>query len=140
MSANRLEMQGLDELRAALRDLPENLRDEATAIIRDTAVGAKDEIVGHYPEGPTGNLKAGVTVEINSSKFGTSALVRSRAKHAWIFEYGTKSRRTAKGANRGTMPKAPDAEAMIPVVVRRRARMYERLKDLLRTHGFEVSA
>lgn len=139
MSGNRLEMEGLEEFRQALRQLPAELQAEATTIVRTAATNAKGQIVANYPEGPTGNLKAGVTVELNSTKFGSSGIVRSRAKHAWIFEHGTKQRRTAKGANRGAMPKAPESEAMIPIVVRARAAMVRELIALVKRAGFEVS-
>lgn len=92
-----------------------------------------------YPEGPTGNLKRGVTTEINRSKFYSAGIVKSRAKHAFIFEKGTQRRQTAQGYNRGAMPEASEAERAIPKFIRARLSMMRALKDIVRRAGFEVS-
>jgi bacteriophage HK97-gp10 putative tail-component len=139
VSQNRLELDGLTELRAALRHLPAQLTAEADAIIRASADQAKREIQAAYPEGPTGNLKRGVTVQHNASKFFTSAIVRSRAKHAHLFEFGTR-RRTSRRGNRGAMPVAPEGQRMIPIAIRIRRQMVTALIDLVRRAGFEVAA
>lgn len=139
MSA-KVEMKGLSELRSALRQLPAELAREADVIVLAQAEEAGRSIEAGYPEGPTGNLKAGIRLERNTSKFGTSAIVRNRAKHGWIFEKGTGPRRTASGANRGQMPKADPSEAFIPKAIRARKRMVSALVDLVRRAGFEVNA
>lgn len=136
--ASRVQLQGLQELRTALRNLPADLADEAAAIVEAHAEDAARNIQAAYPEGPTGNLKRGVTREINRSRFGSAAIVRSRAKHAHLFEKGTAQRRTKTGANRGAMPQAPESERFIPKAIRARARMVTALKDLVRRAGFEV--
>jgi hypothetical protein len=134
----KLELKGLAELRQALRQLPENLNDEASAIVQSHAEDAQRRIVNAYAEGPTGNLRRGVVKDHYKSRFTSSAIVRSRAKHAWMYENGTQSRRTSKGANRGRMPQAPEQNRMIPIVVRKRRQMVEALKDLVRRAGFQV--
>lgn len=156
MSAkNSIRWHGLDELRDDLRRLPEELRDEGAAIVYSHAISAQNEIVERYPEGRTGNLKAGVYATLNEyRKFGASALLRSRAPHAWIYEHGTKARnfigtdktgrKYRRGArrgdgNRGRMPKAPVERQAIPVIVRWRARMYAQLSAMLERHGLRVS-
>lgn len=140
MSQNKLQLDGLSELRDALRSLPEDLALEAGGIVRQHADDARSLIEAAYPQGRTGNLKRGVTVEHNSSKFAASAIVRSRAKHASIYERGTAPRRTAAGANRGRMPPAPEGHRMIPIVVRVRSRMVQALIDFVRAKGFQVNA
>lgn len=135
----KLEMQGLAELRTALRNLPEDLAREGDVIVLAHAEDAARQIQTAYPEGPTGNLKRGVVVERNRSKFYTQGLVKSRAKHAWIFENGTDVRRTSKGANRGRMPQADETKRFIPKVVRLRARMVKQLVELVRRAGFQVN-
>lgn len=137
--ATTLELQGLDDLRAALRRLPEDLAREADVIVFAHASEAARGIQSGYPIGPTGNLQRGVTQAQNRSTFGVSALVRSRAKHASIFESGSAQRRTAKGFNRGRMPQPTEAQRMIPKVVRARARMMAALMTLVRSQGFEVT-
>jgi hypothetical protein len=136
--AVKLQMDGLSELRDALRKLPEHLADEAGVIVQAHADDAQRRIQQAYPEGPTGNLRRGVTKEHYQSRFTSSAIVRSRAKHAWLYERGTQSRRTRTGASRGQMPQAPDPNRMIPIVVRKRKQMVEALKDLVRRAGFQV--
>lgn len=139
MSNTRLSLQGMAEFRAALRQLPEDLAQEAGVIVQAQAEFAKDQIQRAYPHGPTGNLQSRVTATKESeSRFGARSIVRSRAPHASIFEFGSKARRTNTGANRGRMPKAPASEAMIPIVVRRRRAMVSALIDLVRKAGFVV--
>jgi hypothetical protein len=139
-------MEGLAELREQLRRLPEDLATEAGDIVIAHAEGARREVVSGYPTGPgskqfpAGTLKARVAVERNRSKVSTAAIVRSRAPHAIIFERGTVQRRTDKGWNRGRMPKAREAQAMIPKVIRWRRQMVEALIELVRRAGFEVAA
>ena len=136
--ASRVVLEGLSQFRQALRDLPEHLRDEASDIVQEAAADADAEVTREYPEGPTGNLRRGVTRKAEYSRFGLSVTVRSRAKHAWIYERGTQQRRTRTGANRGRMPEAPESKRMIPIVIRHRKRMIEKLKDLVRRAGFQV--
>jgi hypothetical protein len=130
-----MELQGLDELRQQLRQLPEDLATEAGEIVLAHAEAAKREVETGYPTGPTGNLKRGVSVQRNRSKVTTQAIVRSKAPHAYIFEKGTVRRQTDKGLNRGRMPAARESERAIPKFIRARARMVEALKALVLKHG-----
>lgn len=140
MSVARVELVGLEEFRAALRNLPRQLTNEAGAIIMAHADEARRRVQDGYPEGPTGNLRSGVTLKVErSSQYGAFAQVRSRAPHASIFENGTKVRRTRSGANRGAMPKPPARARMIPTVVVQRARMVHALKAMLERNGLLVS-
>jgi len=126
-----LKMTGLTELRAALRNLPEELTGEASAIVLAHAEEAQRRIESGYPQGPTGNLKRGVVTQRSSSRFTAGATVLSRAKHAYLYEHGF----TRKGKN--TARKTP--QAMIPIVVRVRAQMVRSLIQLVRSVGFEVN-
>jgi hypothetical protein len=136
--AVKLQMEGLAELRAALRNLPEHLTEEATGIVQKAATGAEQRIAQNYPLGPTGNLRRRVTTDHAGSRLTTTSRVRSRAPHANIFENGTRQRRNAKGANRGRMPEANENQKMVPVVIRQRRQMVEVLKDMVRREGFQV--
>jgi hypothetical protein len=138
MSA-RVQLKGLDELRNALRRLPQALTQEAHAIVVAQAEAAQREVINGYPEGPTGNLRRRVTIEVNTSKFSAGARVRSRAPHATIFERGTKARMTRAGASRGVMPQAPEPARMIPKAITHRRRMYQSLQAMLERHGLLVT-
>lgn len=139
MSAS-VEMIGLDALRLALRNLPEELTAEANAIVESHAAEAARLVQTAYPEGPTGKLKRGVSMRSEHGRFGVSAIVSSRARHSHLFERGTGPRRTASGANRGQMPAAPDSQRMIPIIVRTRRRMVAALIQLVERAGFTVVA
>jgi len=134
----KLQLDGLAELRAALRNLPEHLTDEATGIVQKAATAAEQRVVANYPQGPTGNLRRRVSTEHQGSRLTATSRVRSRAPHASIFENGTKPRRNKKGQNRGQMREPQEAQKMVPVVVRERRRMVEELKDMVRRNGFQV--
>lgn len=136
MSHNTLTFQGLDELRAALRALPDDLTGEAGHIVEGAANGAAVDIKTAYPS-RTGNLRDGVTVtQVAAGKYAAGAVVKNTAKHAYIFENGTQARHTAIGANRGSMPAG---HVFIPTIIRERRKMYDALKDVLVRHGLIVS-
>lgn len=134
----KLQWDGLPSFREALRRAPEHIKAEADAVVLETASSVARDVETAYPEGPTGNLKRGVTSRHERTPFGVSALVRSRARHASIFERGTTQRQTRRGANRGAMPQPPESQRAIPKFVRARQRMTEALIDVVRRAGFEV--
>lgn len=146
MSA-KVEWRGLVEFRQALHNLPADLADEAQGIVTSHAQEAERLVQQAYPVGPGnprkgyqgGNLKAGVRMTQQHTRLGARATVRSGAPHAHIFEDGTR-RRSYKGADRGVMPKAPDNQRMIPIVVRVRRRMYLQLITMLQKAGFQVTS
>jgi hypothetical protein len=139
VSRNRLVLNGMAEFRAALRNLPETLAGEAAHIVEGAANGAAADVKRRYPI-QSGHLVGGVQVtHFDNGRVAAGAIVKSGAKHSHLYEYGTRRRQTAKGANRGAMPKASDATAMIPAIVRARKRMYAELADLLRRAGFQVT-
>lgn len=138
MSNNRLVFNGLAELKAALRALPEELTGEASNIVDGTVNGAAVEIrSGYAKHSRSGRLQGGVIVtRVDRGKFTAGAIVKNTAKHAAIFENGTQARHTDLGANRGSMP---PGHVFVPVVIRRRRSMYQSLKDLLVRKGLQVS-
>lgn len=136
MANNRIVFSGLEELRAALTKLPEDLKNEAKSIVRGAADEAAYEVRQKYPRG-TGNLRNGVRVTSQASgSFGVGATVRNDAPHAWIFENGTQTRRTRRGWNRGVMP---PGRVFVPTMRKHRRAMYEELKVTLRSHGLLVT-
>ena len=136
----KLQIDGLSEFREALRQLPYELREEAGAIVLAIAEQAGQQIPAAYPQGPTGNLKRRVTVTKEpSSAFGVRAVVKSRAPHASIFEFGTGPRQNRAGANRGVMPPAPHDQAFIPIAIQARRRMVQALIQMLQRAGLVVT-
>lgn len=133
-----LRWDGLEELRAALRQLPEELAGEARHIVEAKAnQAAADAKQGYSAHTRSGHLQAGLTVtHYENGKLSAGAIVKNAAKHAFIFEYGTQARHTAIGANRGSMP---PGHVFVPPMQRRRREMYEQLKDLLVRKGLLVS-
>jgi len=136
VAKNELRMDGLDELRRQLRTLPAELREEAQDIVRDAADTSAAAIKEKYPR-RTGNLKNGVKVKrLGGSGAIAGAQVINTAPHAALFESGTQARHNQLGANRGAMP---PGRVFIPIVVRNRRRMYQRLMAMLQRQGFQVS-
>ena len=133
-----LTFTGLTELRNALRVLPETLTDDAEAIVRAHADLAEAQVIQRYPVGPTGHLRGRVYVSQAGTGTSTTATLRSAAPHAHLYERGTKTRRTRRGANRGRMPRASRETAFVPAVIPIRARMVRALIDLVRQAGFTV--
>lgn len=130
--------QGLEELRAALRHLPAEMRVHAQPIVTEEAEQAAEEIRAAYPRRTrgTGNLVKGVKLShLVAGQFAAGAIVKNTAKHAWIFELGTQARHTDIGANRGTMP---PGHVFVPIVMKHRRRMYERLQGVMEDAGLVV--
>lgn len=138
MSNNRLRFTGLDELRASLRRLPADLRDDAQVIVFEKATAAGDDILAGYAKhDKTGELSQGLQVQ-QLSGGGTAfagSIIQNKSKIAFIFENGSQTRQTASGANRGSMP---PAHIFIPAVIRRRREMYDELRAMMQTHGLKV--
>lgn len=139
MSNNRLRFEGLEELRASLRRLPVDLRDDAEEIVYDSANEAADDIrSGYASHRRSGELADKVEV-VKLTSSGTAfagSIVQNKSKLAFIFENGTQARHTAIGANRGSMPAA---HVFVPAVIKRRREMYERLREMMRGHGLKVT-
>ncbi len=133
---------GLEELKAALRNLPGELGDDATAIVNTAAEDAMAGVIAAY-EGHvlTGDLVGHVFLSQEArNKFGATYVVKNTAKHAWIFEEGTQARHyvTVHGKTHltGAMP---PSHVFVQTMVRARRQMYANLKDLLAQKGLEVS-
>jgi hypothetical protein len=140
-----VKWDGLHELQAWLRNLPESLRDSATGIVVGAAERAYHDIHNAYPVW-TGNLRNGLKVNrIDDSNtafgqfsrgkhLGVGAVLYNNAPHAYIFEHGTETR-SYQGAPRGSMPAG---NIFIPRVIRHRREMYERLAGMMREYGLQV--
>jgi hypothetical protein len=155
MSANQLRIEGLTELRAALKALPPELVRESGVIVHAQAEAAAREIAGAYPV-HTGNLRDHLRVEIHGDAVSASAKIRNTAKHAWIFERGTDQRRWRNGSTtapfrkKGTAPvpnwgagkntgRMPVGRVFIPIAMQRRRIMLAALIDLVERSGLHVS-
>jgi HK97 gp10 family phage protein len=130
MAANG-EFSGMAALIRGLQNLPAQVQQEAEGVVQATASLMAAEVRRDYPQGETGNLRKGVVIKHEQGVNGrVRAQVRSVAKHAHLYEYGTVQRYTkGSGANRGTMPAQP---TFVPAAVRNRQRMVEKLADVLR--------
>ncbi len=138
MSNNQLVIDGLDELRAALRRLPEELAAQASRIVMANANAAAFEIkTGYASHRISGDLQDKVQVEhVAMGRGGAGSRVTNSSKIANIFENGTMVRHTARGYNRGA---SPPGHVFIPAITRWRRRMYEELAALLVRNGLEVT-
>lgn len=134
--ANELRFAGLEELKAALRRLPEELTGEATHIAIGEANGAAADMKRAYPVVRGKLLNSLVVTHFEKGKFIGGAVLKNTAPHAWIFENGTQVRRDSRGRNRGAMP---PGRVFIPRMIRARRQMYAQLKALLVRKGLSVS-
>jgi hypothetical protein len=130
--------EGLNELRAELRNLPATLAQEASAIVDAAAADADAKYSGGLAE-RSGHLRAGVSRRATTSRFGAAVVVRNSARIAYIYDNGSKQRQTSRGYNRGQMPERSQTDRLVSIAIAARRQMYARLSDLLRSHGAEVS-
>lgn len=132
----KLTFTGRAEFLQALRDLPEHLRAEGGHLVEARANGAHVDIkAGYVNHKHSGNLLDHVTSEPHETAFGVIWEIKSTARHAFIFENGTQIRKTAKGANRGSMP---PGHVFIPAMQRARRLLTNDLIGLLERAGLEV--
>lgn len=132
MSA-RVQITGLSELIHAITSAPEEIREEARGIIRDTTEAAARDIAQGYPE-KTGRLRRRVKTAYPSSDI-VVGIVQSSAPHSHLYEWGTAQRKTDSGANRGRMP---EKNVTPPIARRHRDAMFGRLAAMLRRRGWVV--
>lgn len=135
--SSRVVLKGFDELVTMLTTAPEHIREDGFQIVREETEGAAQEMRNAYQShSRTGRLVRRVVTEFPSARI-LVGIVRSKAPHAHLFEFGTKPRRNAAGANRGVMP-AASPEVVVPIARRRRERMVRRLAEMLVRMGFQV--
>lgn len=100
--ATMITFDGLAQLVADMNGLGAELAERAKPITRAVAEQVAADIRNIYPE-HTGNLRAGVRVsQGRGAGLFVSAVVRSTAPHAHLYEYGTASR-TFGTQDRGQM-------------------------------------
>lgn len=132
----KLDWIGLQELRDALKELPDTLTAEAATKVTAAADDAAAEIIAAYPE-VTGNLKSHVKVDTqNTGRFGVYRRIRSTARHAHLYEFGHMTRQPTIAGK--TRHKIPGANVFIPIVTRRRRRMYDDLAAIIESQGLDV--
>jgi hypothetical protein len=131
-----LRWTGLAELRAKLQRLPQDLAEDAAGLIHPTALALRDEVRARYPV-HTGNLQSHVVVRAAKAPHAgvVAYAVVSTARHGWLFEYGTKPRRTRLGANRGFMPAA---DIFVNLAIRHRARLTGQLHAMVERQGLTI--
>jgi hypothetical protein len=138
----RLTLTGLDDLVRALRALPELVQREASVIVTDHARAAMTAMQAAYPVRTYGRLSnrgallRGLRLESRTDAVSSSAILRNRAPHAYLFEHGTATRHTAAGISRGAMP---PGRVFIPIAVREKTAMRNDLIALLERQGFTVN-
>jgi bacteriophage HK97-gp10 putative tail-component len=138
VSSNRLELNGLSELRAALRSLPADLAQNAAEFVDEATQHTASSLRQAYPLGETGKLRAGVQVSVTRTQFGVMGTVKSTSPHAHLWEFGTAVRQTRQGWNRGVSP-SHHRDGLIPIAVRNRKTLNGHLVGLVRQAWFEVS-
>jgi hypothetical protein len=127
------EIDGLDELKAALRNLPAELAGEAANLVEAAGNRAVLDLRRAYPK-VTGNLRAGVQVTFTKSPFGAKARVQTRAPHAHLYEYGTEARHFGLRKLKRMEPKHTYGKTM----ARNRREMWGEIEELLERAGLKV--
>lgn len=139
-----LTLDLFDDLREALRNLPEDLHDEAFGIMESTADAAMNDIRAAYPV-KTGNLRNGVIKEVRAGLLKTVTVIKNTAPHAWIYEHGTAARHftgTDKSGRHyiiGDRGQAKAGNVFIPRMIRSRRQFYDDVAELMERHGLLVT-
>jgi hypothetical protein len=128
---------GLTEFARALKALPEQLATASQAAVKRAADTTMSEVLSGYPLGPTGGMRAGVLQVTHDQGVVFGVDVRSTAPEAHLWEYGTTTRATHRGANRGYM-RAHQSDSLHAIGDRARAAMNSELQQLVADAGFTV--
>lgn len=127
---------GVEEQIAAFHTCPEDLTTAATPEVEDATNDAADAIRAGYPR-RTGNLRDGVHTTVKHEPMRVMGVVVNTSPHAEMFEYGTQTRHTAIGANRGSMPAHP---VFTPAMTReRRALLDTEIPKVMENEGLTVT-
>lgn len=149
--AATFKIDGLDELRKALLDLPEHLQSDAETVVRDAAEDAASAVRSRYEQHRTSgatyvahkgvkrarrHLADSVSVSFRGAKTGAAVgRIVVDAPHAHLFEYGTQERQWLGGKATGAAPAHP---TLIPIAVRRRKDMTDELIEVVERAGLKV--
>ncbi len=131
---------GLEQLRAALQQVPDYIDEQASDEVQRTMQKAAATLRATYPQGDTGNLRKGVRTRFRLNKRGFAVgTVTSTAPHAQLWEFGTVNRHTQKGWNRGRMI-AQYNRGLVGIAQRERRDMLAALIALVNNTGFKVTS
>jgi HK97 gp10 family phage protein len=137
--ASKFVIEGIDDFREQLRNLPEHLRREASNIATGEANAAAVEVRTKYGQHRhSGKLQDSVEVveTKNAGQFGVGLTVVANQWYAILLEWGVEAERhTAMNWDRGKMPAQ---HLFVPIMQKRRKVMERSLKRLLEDQGFEV--
>lgn len=137
MATAQLKLSGVDELRRALIGLPQQLVNEATPIVQAAGNEHARQVTAIYGAARrTGNLQGHVRVEHTVDNAHTTTRVLSTARHAYIYERGTKQRAWKNGKSTGVMPAA---NQFVPLAQTRRQIMRAGLIEVVERAGLKVT-
>lgn len=107
-SALYIRVEGLQNTLIHINNYSENQKKEIKKVVRQTTNRTRRDMKAVAPVGPTGNLKASVRAKYFEGGLASTVVPRRpKGSHRHIVAYGTRQRRTRKGANRGIMPANP---------------------------------
>jgi hypothetical protein len=129
-----VDLDGINELTKALRDMPAHLTNEAIVIVLSAANDTQDELKRVYPDGP---MSQAVHVEDRSRQYQARFVVVSPTEQATWWEFGTQNRVTKKGWNRGSEPAHKD-RGLLSIAKRNRKAMRAALVAMVVREGFDV--
>lgn len=137
MASVTVTLVGIEELRQALQNLPTELVAEANQIVRAAGEKSKDETAAAYnaEQTPVPDLTTGLRLTGVADSSGAQWRLLNRHPLAHLYEFGTATRQTSLGYNRGAARAHP---TLVPIAMTNRAAMYEQLRALVLRAGFEL--
>jgi hypothetical protein len=135
------EIEGLEELRMALRHLPTDLAGEATHLVQAATNGAEATIkAGYAAHVVSGELLKKFTATLTVTGIAALGTLRNRSPLAFIFENGTEARHyVSKHGVTHLTGRMRGLHVFVPTMIRKRRQLDDGLRDLLERHGLIVS-
>jgi hypothetical protein len=132
-------LQGFEELKRALTELPADLERQARRVVEDAADRVASQVRTEYAHVRTGDSKAlsdHVRVDIAHDPGMARARVIVDLPYAASFEFGTQVRK--RKGRRGSTGAAPAKPTLVPAARRARVTMRETLIELVKRQGLGV--
>lgn len=132
----RFVLDGFDEMIAQLTREPDEVRAEARPLVVQHTEGFADELRSSYPTRKR-VLRNRVRTDYPSQTV-LAGKVQNTAPHAHLWHWGTKTRTTRLGKNRGAWAGA-NPEPLVAIATRRRGQLMDDIKAMLERRGYVVT-
>jgi hypothetical protein len=134
----KFTLGGIAVEQSKFKQFPSFLAAQAQAALVSLATSVAADIAAAYPK-RSGQLAAGLVVKSQPRKTKARVVIANKVKWSAGVEFGTKDRRTKKGANRGFIAYVPTGRVFVPRVMKAREDLVPKVAAIMRAEGLTVT-